>query len=368
MEHAILPPSSASIWVECTGWRTMVNLYPDNADTSAAKEGRAAHELAERMIADATKGLTPPYVSDDEITEGAQTYAADVVRFMRKSRVFGGRDFGTETRLDMPAIHPEVFGTIDQFIYDHKARELFLWDFKFGHKVVDAFENWQLIAYYAGLREYLELNGFEDQKITVHFRIVQPRAYHRKGPIRSWTTKASNLRPYVNQLHMAAHTSLNGDGKLKSGNHCRYCSARFACPAAHKAAGNYLEATMVPIAEAPTPLELGVELGLINRAINALDYLKTGYEAHIEGLLRNSKAVPGWNLAPGRGQEAWKVSPEQVFTLGDTFGIDLRQNKPLTPKQAIKAGIQEEIVKAVSHRPNKGVSLQPINAKEVFSK
>jgi hypothetical protein len=56
--------------------------------------------------------------------------------------------------------------------------------------------------------------------------------------------------------------------------------------------------------------------------------------------------------------------------MGDMLGKDLRKKEAITPKQAIKLGVDETVIKAYSTQPRTGVKIVPDNgnkAKQVFS-
>ena len=123
-------------------------------------------------------------------------------------------------------VHSLNEGTVDCFLFDRTGGDLYLWDYKFGYLVVEAFENWQVINYTAGIVELFNIDGIEDQNITVHLRIVQPCAHHVDGPIRTWSVKLSDLRAYFNVLKSNAAIAMSNDSVIRSGSHCVYCTAR----------------------------------------------------------------------------------------------------------------------------------------------
>src|SRR5690606_19069954 len=94
------------------------------------------------------------------------------------------RDMHIEEYIDLSCIYAGMYGYIDNWLLDTKANTLYVWDAKFGHRGVDAFENWQLITYVAGLLEQLSINGFVDQNLNVSLRVSQPRSF-RSGGTRS---------------------------------------------------------------------------------------------------------------------------------------------------------------------------------------
>lgn len=376
MAHSIIPPSSAGIWGKpggCTGWVLMAQTYPETEESEAAKEGTAAHEIAERMIlAKARAGHGYPTREDtvgaiatngvvytDEMYDAAEIYAADVAAVMRETGVFGGDHFGVETHIEAPLVHELSRGTVDAFVYSQKQRALYIWDFKFGYTHVEAYENWQAINYLAGLIDTLGIDGHTDQYTTVHVRIVQPRAYHRDGPIREWVIKASDMRQYFNVLSANAHKALGAGTEYNSGSHCRYCPGRHACPAALKAGVQLYEA-----ATQPTPVELdaeslAVQYGIVTRARAQLEYLESAFEEQIKSRIRRGENVRGYAVIESSGRERWARPAEEIIALGDLLGHDLREPKVKTPNQVRKLGIDDSVIMAYSERPRTGLKLVP---------
>lgn len=387
MSHSIIPPSSAGIWGKpdgCTGWVLMSQTYPETEESPEAKEGTASHEVAAQMLeANARACLGAPkrdelvgtaasngVIISEEMFDGAKEYADDVATVMRDRGVFGGPHLGIEKRIEAKRVHGLSFGTVDCFLYDQKRGDLFIWDYKFGREVVEAYENWQAINYAAGLIEELEINGVADQYTTVHIRIAQPRAFHRDGTIREWRVKASDMRAHFNTLNGNAHKALGPDAETRSGAHCKHCTARHACQAALSAGIRLYEASAKPVPVELSAEALSVQYAIVQRARKQLEYLETGFEEQIKGLIRGGANVQGYRVEEGLGRERWK-SVEEVIALGDMLGHDLRKGGAVTPNQARKLGIDAAVIMAYSETPRTGLKVVPDNgnkAKSIFSK
>lgn len=388
MSHSILPPSSAGIWGKpdgCTGWVLMAQTYPETEETVEAREGTASHEVGAELITDAKTnsrhrtaehwvGRTAPngVIITEEMYEGAKEYADDVTGIMRSLGVFGGPGLRIEQRVEIPAVHAINWGTPDCSIYSKSENALYVWDYKFGFEVVEAFENWQAIDYVAGLLGELEIDGHMDQHTIVHIRIAQPRAHHREGTIREWVVTASELRAHINILNANAHEALGPNAKFKTGSHCKHCPGRHACPAALKAGMRLYEVASKPVPVELSAEALGVQLAIVKRARKQLEYLESGFEEQAKGLIRTGSLVPGWAVEEGIGREAWAKPIEEVIALGDMLDFNLR--KPvaaITPNQAKKLGIDAAVITAYSTNPRTGLKIVPDNgnkAKQVFKK
>lgn len=352
--------------------------------------GTAAHEIGATLIDRASRGNNSTKAIEFvdrpasngviwtlEMFEAAQLYAEDVATVMRNTGVFGGQFLNIEQQIKAPNIHELSYGTPDCWLFDWRNGRLYIWDLKFGRRVVEVFENWPLMNYVAGIIKYitdqLSITHPEMLKdITVHMRIVQPRAFHREGPIREWVTKASNLRGYFNILHTNAAIALGPNAVCRSGDHCRDCSARHACSAALTGGVQLYEAAAKPTPIEMSPEAIGVQLTIIKRARRQLEYLESGFDEQVKSLIRSGKLVPNWALENHIGSAKWTKPIKEVIALGKLLDIDLKKPDAVkTPTQARKLGIDDAVINAYSEKPNTGLRLVPDDgstAKRIFSK
>ena len=360
----------------------MSMLYPDGEDSEEAREGTASHEIGEHLILlglNYEDGTVSPKVREnyvgntasngviftDDMFDAAWEYATEVVR-EHKSRA--NALTRVEHRVEMPMIHAESFGTVDAHMYDRTANELIIWDYKYGMGVVEAYENWQGIDYAAGLMREFGIDGELDQVTTVKIAIVQPRAYHEEGTVREWSVLAADLRGYINTLATNANRALSDEAETKSGNHCKHCTARHACSTALEAGIQLFEVAGAPVPSELSDEAMGLQLSIITRARKQLEFLETAYTEQVTAKIKAGKAVSGWDVRNSYGREKWANSVEEVIAMGDMMEKDLRaEQKAITPAQAKKLGLDEDVVKAYSEKPHRGLKLVPENETRVSS-
>lgn len=377
--HAFLAPSSAGRWVECPGSASMEARYPETEADPAAADGTAAHWVVERLLRDlpvALNDLAPNGVPiDADMLEAGHMVYEDVTAVLganwRKHVVL-------ERRVNMPRIHPSAnWGTPDVrgWAPDPETGRwaLHVWDFKYGHKLVEVYENWQLIDYVSGCLTEANIDGLTDQVTDVTMHVIQPRAYHKNGPIRRWKVKAALLRAYFNRLEGAATeaTKLNPPCR-PSPPACENCRARHACEALQRAA--YRAADM---AQAATPLDmppdaLGLELRQLKRAKALLEARESGLEAQAAALIRSGTAVAWFAMESSPGRRVWTRPPAEIIALGQMFGADLAAPVDvITPTQALKrAPVLESLLPVYSSRPVGAAKLVPddgTTARRVFT-
>lgn len=317
----------------------MNSLLPEPDSTMAADEGTLVHDLAGRVLAGESINLE---LLDNDARSGIKMYVEEVHRVTTVPQV--------EDYVEAPRVHKLSFGTVDCWYYDAQRGTLYVWDFKYGHKIVEVFENMQMINYTAGIMEKLGLWP-HDQDITVQMCVVQPRAFHEDGTIRKWTCKASDLRGYMNWLKNGAEESLDPNAVCRSGSHCLNCDARHVCPAALKAGMAMYEYTCKALPIHLSPEALGVQMAIEERAIESMKTLHTGHKAQVETLRKSGVAVPGYSIESSRGSRVWSVEDSVVERLGADAGRGLVKSLNLkTPLQAISAGVPEEVVLSMSHR------------------
>jgi hypothetical protein len=379
-EHASsLRPSSAHRWVVCPGSARLGALYPDKPPHPLTIEGDACHEVAATILKDFVEyGLhghrynrenlrntraSNGTVMTDDLLDLVDAYVRDVIQtscgFDAADRVM------VEHRVSMAKlIHPENWGTLDAAIVFHRlsSGRLVVSDFKTGWGIVEPWENWQLIDYTAGLLSDMTERGVP-WPTTIELRIVQPRPYHRNGRIRSWKVAVDDLMPYFQRLSQSAHEALGPNPSFVPGPHCDFCPAAEGCDALR--GSNYRN---FEVLRGLSPQDLiGTDLGQTLTFINEVETLAKALRQALEDKalieIQQGRPVAGWEWATSESRVKWRVEIDEVTALGDLYGVELRVPGAKTPKQAVSAGLPEEVVKSISSSESTGIKLVPADLK-----
>lgn len=360
--HSIIGPSGAARRIQCPQSVTWEAQIPDDPDDADAQAGHAAHWAASEQLAGrlVDEGQIAPngVVITREMVKGADLYSDDVTKMLAP---FGlvPRQGRIEKLIEIPGIHEQSFGTPDYAILIERPGQpwlLLIWDYKFGHRYVEVVLCAQIIDYIVGLTA-----GLHDTHpgVDVVATIVQPRCYHREGPIRRWKTRLVDLRPQINLSANAAAEALGPNPRLRTGPECRDCKARGVCPQLQREGFASMDEAGRALPLQMTPTQTGVELALAERAIERLQARVTGLRAQVERSLRAGERVPGWHLQQKQSREKWRLPTDQLIAAGAAMGLKL--DKPveaLTPRQARDAGLPKALVSMLCEREPAGLELE----------
>lgn len=312
-------------------------------------EGTAAHWCFEQMFAGVTPevGATAPngVLATDEMLDGAEMFV-DAVRSMVPADVC----LYVEDKLMMSnVIHEANWGTPDTFALT--ANDVWLFDYKFGHRYVEEFENWQLIDYVAGIYQACAPQGGLLDSTAVHITIVQPRVFNRGQPVRTWTTTIGALKPYWEKLRAAAPMAMCDDAPCVPGDWCEHCNGRHACEALQRTALAATDAAFGSIPLVLPPLAAARELRAMQRSASMLEARITGLQQQLLDLCRAGVNVPHYGIERAQGRQRWIKPIPEVIALGQMFGLKLDKPGVITPKQSVKLGIPAGVVAQMSDEP-----------------
>lgn len=381
--HADLSASSAHRWMACPGSVNLSRGLPDRS-SDYAREGTAAHALLERSLNKRLPAITwldsvipVPYeengetITDyvmvtEEMCEAVQVAIDQVLRLIDHPTT----QLMVEQRFDLAKLNPPgpMYGTSDVVLWAPHHGVLTVLDFKYGSGVaVDATENEQLMFYGLGaMVKLIEGGANVPLDTTVALIIVQPRAHHPDGIIRTYITNFETVRTFKKELFAAAEKTLAEDAPLAAGDWCRFCKALPVCPAQRKLAVEVAQSEF-DVVEAPTfpAPELLTEEQLSNvLAVSpTVEEWFRSVRQYITNKLERGEEVPGWKLVAKRATRKWKDETEADGTL-TALGLDEDTRftrKLVSPAQAEKAlkTIKQKLPENLVSKESSGFNLAP---------
>ena len=241
--HALLGPSSAERWLNCTPSPRFTEHMMDSESPDAAA-GTLAHAIAE-LKGRKYFGIPEPMstreynkqlkkLKEDAHYNKEMDGTTDVYLEHLKARAMSFGDLppyvALETQVDCSNLVPEGFGIADCLMFGSGRLEVI--DYKHGAGVpVSAEANSQMMLYALGaIHTYHFIYG--DSIQSVHFSIVQPRA----GGVKEWECSVQNLVDWGETVvRPAAERAWAGKGEFAPGTWCRFCKAKAQCSARAKA-------------------------------------------------------------------------------------------------------------------------------------
>lgn len=388
-DHAVWSASSTDRNWNCSGALALTMNLPETTN-EAADWGTCAHQVAERCLRDGVdaidflgtteKGKKHEFDVDEEMADTAQQY----VDYVRKTiiaaaphRIAPSDLLQIEQRFSLESLKPpfDAGGTADAVIYHPKEKLLEVVDLKGGRGVVvEVKGNPQLRTY--GLGAMLANPKLKVERVKV--TIVQPRAGHKDGRIRSEEFHVADLVEWTGDLivammkakraleerALAPSDAIWAAAWLQAGEHCKFCKAAGFCPALEQraldAAGVWFDDIDQPrISNSPdamSPEKLGATLDMLDMLgewINAVrSYAHNQAETGVE--------IPGYLLVEKIGNRAWTVQERDVVALLRENGVDDPYTKKIvTPAAAEKLlGTKKKgVITAIVERPVRGTNL-----------
>jgi len=232
--HALLSPSAAHRWINCTAAPRLEADVEDKGSEFAA-EGTLAHAYCAQKLK-AFLGLPTEDEAKEiaelndryhtgEMDEYTDTYKTIVLEKYNAARA-KTKDalLLIETRLDFSEYVPDAFGTADAIIIADGTMEVI--DFKYGKGVkVSAEDNPQMKIYALGAYEKF---SFEYKIDRVRMTIIQPRIEN----FSEWELSVSELMAWTDSvLTPKAQQAYKGDGPQVPGDWCQFCKVKSSCRA-----------------------------------------------------------------------------------------------------------------------------------------
>jgi hypothetical protein len=362
--HAKFSPSASGRWIACPGSVKASEGIPSE-DSAASVEGTQGHECLETLLtAGPHKQLATEAFLRKTYPAEMVTHAAAAAQAIWKM-LPKGATLLAETKARCTHIHPEFHGTADAVIIEDFGT-LYVFDYKYGRHPVEVKENTQLISYALGIAHEHEYN-FTDVVLV----IIQPRAMHDEGPVRSWRLCITELAEWADIFRKAVKAAEAKNAKRVSGSHCRFCPAAVTCEEFKGKALSEARASfdVTPLGVGrlrhPTPDAKGIatpeQLGKTLWACDQLEAWIGRVREHAFNELKRGRKIPGWKLVEKRGTRQW-LNAELAGTLArKKFGkAAFTVPELLSPAQLEKLGAKgKEFVGRYAATISSGLKLVP---------
>lgn len=341
-------------FMHCNGYKSLKGIAPFNESTEQIDEGVAAHWMCEQVFngADVKELINVKAPNGVFITQEMADYCQEYLDFIKQ-----GGDVETDTSYRSDKY--EVRGRAD-FI---KAtdNELIIADLKYGWRIVEPKMNWTLISHaYGYLIKHPEL-----QNKDIELRIYQPRPFHPEGTVRAY--RMTYVDFLTNVLPLLRETLENPLNIVKTSQHCHNCACMSNCPAAQIAAMNALDISSNAFDSEIDNDRLSWMLSTLKTAQEVIKQSLTAYEDLAMHRIQDGNEVKGYNVQTALGVTTWNedINPEFIKTFS---GIDITTKKLITPAQAKKLGLKEDIIEQCTHRANNGFKLVRIDNNKLAEK
>lgn len=212
--------------MNCPGSVALSEGMPDKSSVWA-EEGTLAHEVLEYLL---LKDIGHPSAMDELVRTPKMNNemfihgkaAADFI--LKLWRSHKDASIRVETRIHLPFIHPEMFGTFDAAVIDYFGT-LHVFDYKYGagHSVSPT-NNLQMIFYGLGVAFKYHWN-FK----RVRLWIIQPRIKGYDGPA-YWELGILGLKERVYDFKKAVAKVEASPDTFAEGPWCWWCKAKSVCP------------------------------------------------------------------------------------------------------------------------------------------
>ena len=356
MNHSkIVGGSTAKRVINCPGSVALVATMPQQEGSSYANEGSLLHEAIaivmdtgcapEDMVGFEAHGLT----LTDELLERKLKPA---LALLADYDPFALMEFEVEQTVDFGEFLPGVFGSSD--IVGRLDGKAVILDWKFGDGVmVEAEESEQLLFYAAAAMRTPSCAWAFKDVTEVECVIIQPPY------LRTWTTTVERILKFERELARAVSASRLPDAPIKSGDWCKWCTAKPVCPIKTGALDRMKRDAMqtIDVDKLATYLAAAPEIEDFLAQCRAL--------AH--QMLENDVPVPGYKLVAKRATRHWAdpaTAQDALIGLGLTK-TDVTKTELLSVAQAEKVlkkhkiDLPSDMVVAVSSGSTLAVDTDP---------
>ncbi len=375
-DHYIFSASGSPRWIPCPGSIEAIRLdrlsgkLPEvDGSSDAADLGTAAHKLGEKCLVKNHKPekYMAKFIDRFQVDEDMIAAVSVYLKYAADKK----KEYGENCimKIEVKSSLKKILGvncggTSDLVFIAIEHGILHIIDYKNGSGIlVEVIDNTQLRLYALGVYHGLP-KRIKNKIKHVNMTIVQPRAYHDVGPVRSDTKSIKQLLEWqVSTLVPAVQSAESGEIELHASiKACEWCPRAGYCEeaASHKMELAQLEfSDFSDEANLPTPGELPLERiqQIIDHKDVIVKWLNSVWQ-HAETLQDKKPTFKGWKLVTSISNRRYK-SEKKVITTMKKLGL------PMTKMfEEAKLKSPTELQKAVQVKMN----LTATEAKAVVDK
>lgn len=350
MQHSnIVGGSTAKRVINCPGSVAMVQKMPPQPSNKYADEGTLLHNvIAEIVMSDRTPESFLGTKYEDQVLTQELIDNKLKVALAALDEIDPNKDMQieAETRVGFGDLLPGVFGSTD--LIGRIGNRAVVLDWKFGDGVaVEVEENPQLMFYAAAAMRTEGSKWAFDGATEIECIIVQPPA------IKRWVTTPKRIADFEAQLMRAVKEAEHPNAMIRTGDHCRWCTAKPICPQMTGAADRALQVAI-------KSLDANMIGSYLANADILEDWIKD-LRALAHQILDSGAPVPGYKLVQKRATRQW-VDDKKAADALTGMGLEAyKEPEVLSPAQAEKElkkrklALPDDLVVAVSS----GTTLAP---------
>lgn len=327
----------------CAGSLFFTDL-PEQEEIEAAKEGTAFGELVAHKIRGSAFGVQASngVQFDNDMHFYCDPIVENVMARAKGSEVRCEQsiDWQTQSGIWIKGTYDMGYVTVE----DGK-KVLNIDDNKYGWRLVEVKDNWQLLGYAIG--EALRLREVFS---SIRLRILQPRPHHEDGVYREWILTYDELITYKEKIESRCWDIVRGERSLVTNNSCRYCPAAAEhCPAIGKAFFRSVEVVHEFVQDRINNDELSFQLDLAMRIAEIAKTKHDSLKALAVDRLKKGQIIPNYVMEENYGDRKWKstVTPDLIEMM---TGKKIVEQVMLSPAKAEKAGVPKEVVNSLVDR------------------
>lgn len=348
--HSKYSPSSAYRWFNCAGSIRLIDQAPPQPPSKYADEGTKAHEIMERLLLKEIDILEAYDLYDNDMVDNVVAIVEEISKVYdsKFAQLLVEEKLVLDKKLDLS-------GTLDAGVVTDVS--LHIYDYKHGQGVaVEAEQNLQLLFYLLALTKKV------GTRPLMQINIVQPRAYHELGGVRSWVVDLKTLEDFEVKLYAAVKKTRAKDAPVTAGAWCKFCAAKVICPALKQVA--LAEAKLsfdddlkeLPAPQTFTPVQLGA---LLDKA-DLLDSWISSVRAHAVFELEQGRQVQGYKLVAKRALRKWVNAEAVEAEASELIGAKAFNRELKSPAQLEKV-ISKDWVKSRCAAISSGNTIAPIS-------